>query len=179
MPPTGNHRNVTEVRVMAPTGGKKGNKRCPRCARDFYAFPHTTNTDKYRTWREATAWEIKANFKGAGPLVKVYVRIFGGRGFAESRDLDNLLKCLGDAIADSGVIPSDKAKDLKAWDIAYLDREEHMAALGSAAPSKPDMLNARCLVRIETIQLGDLLDDDARKRLQTTLARRLTPSEVE
>ena len=108
-----------------------------------------TNTTDYTNWREATAWQIAGAFKlKRFNAVILTVYIFGGRGFAENRDWDNALKCLGDAIKDSGIIPDDDVRGIKFVRTNYLTREEHMAKLGGRGPNSVADLDARCFIHL-------------------------------
>jgi hypothetical protein len=164
IPPSGNHRNNSRVIVKPPKGA--GNVKCPRCSKGISAFIQMANTKEYKAWREQNAALFSAAY---GPHhfrvpVVLCIWIFGGRGFMENSDWDNLTKCIGDAIVDSGVIaPAEGLKPLESGNerrgeddvrhirghfTRFLTRQEHWEKIGSPAQIKPDDLHARVFVKM-------------------------------
>ena len=153
--PSGNHRNQQRVQ-LAPGKPSQRGQVCPRCKGRLNAFVQTFPTQEYVQWREAAQAAILARYSGQtfnGPVV-VFAWVYGGRGFMESRDWDNVQKCVGDVLTDSGVMPApggtdavaggDDVRSLKGWRTWYLTRGEHAALVGG----KPDQLQARLFVQL-------------------------------
>jgi hypothetical protein len=159
--PSGNHRNQQRVQMQpAPPSGP--GQVCPRCKGKLRAWVQTFPTELYTAWTEAAVDSILAKYQPgqfSGPVV-VYLWVFGGRGFMESRDWDNVQKCVGDALVAAKVLPvpidapalpegreregGDDVRSLKGWRTHYLTRTEHVAITGG----KVDQVQARLFVQI-------------------------------
>lgn len=109
-------------------------------------------TREYSDWIEEAAWLLKSLLRNEGvrPPVVVHMTIYGGRGFAVNRDLDNVAKCVGDALVESKVIESDDVRNIRRWVLSFYSAEEHLAILGGNRPSNKATLQARLLVGFET-----------------------------
>jgi hypothetical protein len=175
IPPTGNTR-VREVGTVFQAEPNKGNARCPKCANWLRAGTRKFRTSPYEKWLAEVGLLIAAAVRASGdkPPFCVWVRIYGGGGtkeyrsvrgkglveknvgvFAENRDLDNVQKTIGDALKESGVVPDDSVRYLKAWRIEYFDRKEHLSALGANRPSNASDLKARCLIKLEPLKSSE------------------------
>lgn len=157
--PSGNHRN--QQRVLVKPAAKNG-QRCPFCKRALQLLVHTFPTEDYKAWAETAKAALQAKYQPGqfkGPVI-VCVWLYGGRGFMESRDWDNVQKCVGDALADAGILPSpgtdkegneregtDDVRAIKGWRTHYFTRQEHVDITGGAA-GKVDTVNARLFVQI-------------------------------
>lgn len=147
--PSGNHRNAQRV---IKSGGK--------------AIIQTYPTKTYTLWKDNAASVIREKWGTeafTGPVVG-FVWIYGGKGFMESRDWDNVLKCLGDATVDAEILKApeglpdliggkdrkggDDVRSIKGWRTWYFTRAEHMAITGGAAARKEDDLVARLFLQI-------------------------------
>lgn len=159
IPPSGNHRNVIQTLLMPVVGGKKGNKTCPCCKKSVWVIAKQANTDEYTRWRETAALRLKMKYPdGFSEPVVVFYWIYGGKGFMERRDHDNAMKCIGDAMKDSGIIrivdasgetkSDDDVRYIKSWRPWYFTREEVMAILKGRGPKKAADLVARCFVHV-------------------------------
>lgn len=122
-------------------------------------------TKLYKQWRREAKETILTRYSPGQfeePVV-VYAWIYGGRGFMETRDWDNVQKCVGDAMAEAGVLPvpagpplksgeerrgDDDVRSVKGWRTFYFTREEHMALTGQAAARKADSLTARLFIQL-------------------------------
>lgn len=158
--PSGNHRNQQRVQLQPGPPSGPGQV-CPRCKGKLRAWVQTFPTKLYTTWREAAVQAILAKYQPGqftGPVV-VYCWVFGGRGFLESRDWDNVQKCVGDALAEARVLPvpkdapplkdkertgDDDVRSIKGWRTFYLTRQEHVQLAGG----KADSVRARLFVQI-------------------------------
>lgn len=177
MPPTGNHRLFEMGQVFPVAPGGTGNVTCPKCRTPLRAGVKKGRRSEYETWIQATSLQIKAAFGRLTPPVRVWVYIYGGKarkkyvhgrgktlrevsvGFTEGQDLDNVQKCIGDAIKEAGVLirreadgterSDDSVRFIKAWRVEYFTRDEHLARLGDSRPKRADDLYAKCLIHIE------------------------------
>ena len=160
--PSGNHRNQQRVQIQPGQAGQPGPK-CPKCRGALRAWVQTFPTPLYETWRDEAATAILAKYQPGqfdGPVV-VFAWIFGGKGFMESRDWDNVQKCVGDVLASCGVLPlagssskvakaddalggGDDVRSIKGWRTWYLDRAEHAALTGQ----KADSLQSRLFIQL-------------------------------
>jgi hypothetical protein len=163
IPPSGNHRNQDRI-IIGPGEPNKRGHVCPRCSAKLQARTQTFPTAEYKKFRSETVEAILAKYsKGQfmEPVV-VYVWIMGGRGFRENRDWDNTLKCIGDSLVDSGILPiptgpdlasgneregADDVRGIKGWRTYYFTRKEHVD-LTKGAAGKADDINARIFVQI-------------------------------
>lgn len=106
IPPSANHL----WRIIAP---KKG--------RAFMG-----KTAEYKSWLEATGLQLRCELSKVKALpAAIRVEIRGGEGFPESRDLDNCLKPIGDAIRASGIIPNDRVSEVVEYTIKYIRGDRH------------------------------------------------------
>jgi len=84
--------------------------------------------------------------------VKVSFWILGGKADrSESSDLDNMVKSIGDALEEQGVIHGDKMTCVSWWDVRYLTRAEHMTLMGIKNVREDDLV-ATYLLRVEPIE---------------------------
>lgn len=172
IPPTGNHRIHESGTVSYPPGNGKGNCVCPRCKTNLFAGTRKYRTKAYENWLEKTGSVIVAHFGSLrGHRLKVTVHIYGGRGvweervvkgvltkklaegFAESRDLDNAIKCLGDCLKECKVIRDDSVRYIAEWSPRYFTLEEHLAILGDSRPSRKSDVYAKCYIKVESLGL--------------------------
>lgn len=159
--PSGNHRNQQRVNIQPAPPSRPGQK-CPRCKGSLQAWVHTFPTELYAVWKESAKAALLGKYQPGQfdrPVV-VYLWLFGGSGFIESRDWDNVQKCVGDAMAEAGVLPvpakaeplsdgrertgGDDVRSIKGWRTHYLDRAEHAQLVGGKAKD----LQARLFVQI-------------------------------
>jgi hypothetical protein len=158
IPPSGNHRNSQSV-ILKPGGA---GRRCPCCKKPLIALVHTFPTDEYTLWRDRMGFKVRGFYKGqkfTEPVV-VFTWIFGGKGFRESQDLDNISKPLGDLLIHCDILPDNVIvsgenrgpddnvrciKGLRPW---YLTREEHWDLTLGTGASKPSELKARMFLQI-------------------------------
>jgi hypothetical protein len=164
--PSGNHRNQQRVQCQPAPPSQPGQV-CPRCKGKLRLWVQTFPTKEYTAWAQRAAKAILQKYQAGqfdGPVV-VYLWVFGGRGFIESRDWDNVQKCVGDVLVDTGVLPkpppakkgdepkdgTDDVRSIKGWRTWYLTRAEHVAITGGAA-GKPDNIRARLFVQIVPAQ---------------------------
>lgn len=159
--PSGNHRNQQRVQMKPASGGGPG-QHCPRCKAKLSVWVHTFPTEFYEVWKTAAIKSILRRYKPgefSGPVV-VYAWVFGGSGFMESRDWDNVQKCVGDALAEAEVLPAPKGKaigdddvrSIKGWRTFYLDRAEHVARVPGA---KTKDVRARLFIQLVDAKLVD------------------------
>lgn len=152
IPPSGNHMY-----------GQRVVKRKDGPGHMVFKYP----MPEYLDWLDAALPAIREAFRGFEPPVIMVVQLFGGRGFIESRDWDNLQKCLGDACQfreftdprikgkiktrfyGAGVLPNDNVSRLVGWRTRYYTREEHLSLtkrpITSSAVSE---IEAACLLQI-------------------------------
>lgn len=153
IPPSGNHMyNQRVIEKWVETGGRM------KKVFQTIKFP----TEEYKAWLDQASPLIEEAFTDMAAPVVVFIRIYGGSGFPESRDCDNVQKCIGDALQirefedksirgsnkrrpyGAGVLQNDNVVRLKGWDIRYFDRAEHLARLDELGcrPKRKDDLEA-------------------------------------
>lgn len=162
-PPTGNHMYDQKVipvgRDRLAARNAAGSRRGP--SHMVIKFP----TKEYREWLDAISPILRVRYGTINQPVIVRVEIFGGNGFFESRDWDNLLKCLGDSFGlrefqdteargrpkrpyGSGILSTDSVQLVRGWQTRYYTRDEHLQLLGQERPKNKALLNHRCMLQI-------------------------------
>lgn len=161
--PSGNHRNQQRVQIAPlPGASAKAGQPCPICKKGLRAWVQTFPTKDYEAWTETAVYCIRSLYKVGQftePVI-ICAWIFGGKGFMESRDWDNVKKCVGDALAAAKVLPvpdgpelksgneregGDDVRSVRGWRTHYLTKEEHAALVGAR---KADDLTARLFVKL-------------------------------
>lgn len=165
VPPTGNHRIGEQGTAYLPKEGGKGNVRCPKCAAWLLVGTRKYRKKDYETWIEAVALQLKVGFRKVEPPVRIWLYLYAGKGvkvqtktgfkltelIQDRQDIDNIQKCVGDALKESGIIPDDSVQYIRSWRIEYFDREEHLAKLGPSRPRNKADLKARVLIGVEPL----------------------------
>ena len=77
---------------------------------------------EYKGWIERVLPSFQALKIPTELPAKVLVRISGK--IRRSRDLDNFLKPIGDALVRGGVLPDDSVKAIRGWEIWYVESEK-------------------------------------------------------
>lgn len=161
--PSGNHRNQQRVNIAPlPGASAKSGQPCPICKKGLRAWVHTFPTKEYERWTETAILSIRSKYRPGQftePVI-ICAWIFGGDGFMESRDWDNVKKCVGDALVAARVLPvpdgpklasgneregGDDVRSVRGWRTHYLTKEEHAAKIGALPKSKQ---TARLFVKI-------------------------------
>jgi len=86
-----------------------------------------TVSDEYKRWAAAVAPAFERLRVPAGFPVTVVIVVRGGKGWTTSRDLDNAIKPLIDAVKKSGTIPDDTT--------AYVTKIEATYVPGDGRPA--------------------------------------------
>ena len=165
--PSGNHRNQQRVQ-MAPAPPSQPGTTCPRCKGKLRAWVQTFPTEFYVQWTEQAVKALLDKYQPGQftePVV-VCLWVLGGRGFLESRDWDNVQKCVGDALVKADVLPrrldskkqeqagDDDVRSIKGWRTHYLTRDEHVK-LTSGASGRAEIVKARLYVRLVPASMVD------------------------
>jgi Holliday junction resolvase RusA-like endonuclease len=74
-------------------------------------------TREYRDWLALAVPAFSRLRQAAAFPVEVWVCVVGKVN--QARDLDNLLKPIGDALVDAGVLPGDNLKHVNRWDVWF------------------------------------------------------------
>lgn len=108
--PSGNHRNQYFVRAG-------------RVA--------VSPTKSYEEWRKTAEKSVREAGIGSYKTgCMIYIWIWGGIGFYEHSDWDNVQKVVGDVLVAAGVVPDDSVTYIRAWRPWYITREEHSERTG-------------------------------------------------
>jgi hypothetical protein len=75
-------------------------------------------TDAYVAWLEAHKGAVQV-FTDIEPPVRVMIGVYGGPGWQLSRDLDNVIKPIGDLLVSAGILEDDTTKYVRAWAVNY------------------------------------------------------------
>ena len=121
----------------------------------------------YMEWLDAAVYLIKkqaseangafefydAETKEGGYQVPVYIdlTIMGGKGFPRSRDCDNALKAVVDAVELAGIIANDNCQHVHQVQSRYYPPDYHLKWLGDKRPSRKADLEAAFYVRIQDV----------------------------
>lgn len=85
-----------------------GNPKCPR-----------VKTPEYKAWLAVAVHKLRAAGARVRCPVRIQIFIVAGKGFSESRDLDNVAKPVCDSLVTAGIIPGDSVKHVKGVSIEY------------------------------------------------------------
>ena len=103
-------------------------------------------TPEYTTWILTAGMMMRMGLSKCKALpVRIRVEIHSGQGFPESRDLDNCIKPIADAVRASKILPDDRVTEISKIDLEYIRRHR---ATGIAT----------CWIEIE--ELGDCVQGE-------------------
>lgn len=156
LPLSGNMRLFQQAFVYpwSKASPRKPNANCPGCHKPLIASVKKGHTTDYDRWLQQVGIVLKVQLRPIPPApYRVHLHVWGGKAFPQSRDLDNALKCVGDALTIAKIITDDDVRVVKAWNVEYHTREEHWVKLRNTPPKKSDlaMLIAKCYIALEPI----------------------------
>lgn len=86
-------------------------------------------TPAYRTWLALAVPQLRVLQRPERFPVELRVTLIGGSGLNETRDLDNILKPVQDAIVNAGVLPADDLRFVAAISAKYQARADGPAVV--------------------------------------------------
>ena len=76
---------------------------------------------KYRKWIEHNITQFQTISPPISFPVEIDICVFGGRGFGQRSDVDNIVKPIGDLLVKAKILPDDNYKYVNKYTVRFMD----------------------------------------------------------